>query len=426
MTKLTPSSQSGSTVLRRFGIVGAVVVLGVGVFLALFADKIVRVRQVMALFDADLIVENFRTMDRVFDTSSVLAEPPAHEFERAPRDLPETYTYLGETKSVAEFIDSTWTTGLVVLTDGRIAYEQYYRGNDEATKTVSWSVAKSFVSALFGIAVAEGHIRSVEDTVTDYVPSLEGTGYDGVRIKDVLQMSTGVRWNEDYADPGSDINRMGRALAFGTSLDKFVGTLVNEREPGTYNQYVSMDTQVLGMILREATGKSLTENLQEKIWRPLHMESDAYWIVDNLGMELAMGGLNAVLRDYARFGLLYLNDGNWNGTQIVPADWVRASVTPDAPYLMPGENPASSWPMGYGYQWWIPENPEGDFMAIGIYGQFIYVHPTHRVVIAKSSAYAPYNESGDEMEFESVEFFRVIARRMASPDAAPEVSPEVS
>ncbi len=127
---------------------------------------------------------------------------------------------------------------------------------------------------------------------------------------------------------------------------------------------------------------------------------------------MSFGGLNAALRDYARFGLLYLNEGrNYKGEQLVPAKWVRASVTPDAPHLMPGKNnPGSDWPMGYGYQWWIPENPEGDFSAIGIYGQFIYVHPTYNVVIAKSSAYVDYNNTGDEMEFESMEAFRAIAK----------------
>ncbi len=129
-------------------------------------------------------------------------------------------------------------------------------------------------------------------------------------------------------------------------------------------------------------------------------------------MEMSFGGLNAALRDYARFGLLYLNEGrNYKGEQLVPAKWVRASVTPGAPHLMPGKNnPGSDWPMGYGYQWWIPENPEGDFSAIGIYGQFIYVHPTYNVVIAKSSAYVDYNNTGDEMEFESMEAFRAIAK----------------
>ena len=149
-----------------------------------------------------------------------------------------------------------------------------------------------------------------------------------------------------------------------------------------------------------------------KRWSHLGAEYNAKWLADPDGTELAFGGLNAALRDYARFGLLYLNQGrNFQGKQLVPASWVDASVTPDAPHLMPGrDNPGSDWPMGYGYQWWIPENPQGDYTAIGIYGQFIYVHPVHNVVIAKTAAYVDYNNSGDEMEFESMEAFRAIAK----------------
>ena len=135
-------------------------------------------------------------------------------------------------------------------------------------------------------------------------------------------------------------------------------------------------------------------------------------IVENFRSLYKKYPSSTVLRDYARFGLLYLNQGrNFEGQQLVSADWVKASVTPDAPHLMPGrDNPGSDWPMGYGYQWWIPENPQGDYTAIGIYGQFIYVHPAHNVVIAKTSAYVDYDNSGDEMEFESVEAFRAIAK----------------
>jgi CubicO group peptidase (beta-lactamase class C family) len=198
------------------------------------------------------------------------------------------------------------------------------------------------------------------------------------------------------------------------SLNNFVATLPGERQPGTYNRYVSADTQVLGLVLQGATGKNLSDYTREKLWDHLGAEFDAEWLIDPAGTEMAFGGFNAALRDYARFGLLYLNEGrNFQGRQLVPASWVRASVTPDAPHLMPGRNnPDSPFPMGYGYQWWIPENPEGDFLAIGIYGQFIYVHPKYRVVIAKSSAYVDYNNSGDEMEFESVEAFRAIARAL--------------
>jgi hypothetical protein len=275
------------------------------------------------------------------------------------------------------------------------------------------SVSKSIVSFLMGVAMTEGRISSLQDPVDKYAPGLKGSGYEGVSLKNVLQMSSGIGFYEDYEDLKSDLVRMVVAFTTG-SLNDFVATLVNERKPGTYNRYVSADTQVLGMVLEGATGENLTDYTREKLWRALGAEYDAEWLTDPKGTEMAFGGFNASLRDYARFGLLYLNEGrNYQGRQLVPSDWVKASVTPDAPHLMPGrDNPDSSFPMGYGYQWWIPENPEGDFLAIGIYGQFIYVHPGHEVVIAKTSAYVDYNDSGDEMEFESVEAFRAIARAL--------------
>ena len=144
------------------------------------------------------------------------------------------------------------------------------------------------------------------------------------------------------------------------------------------------------------------------------MESDAYWLIDRTGMELAFGGLNAVLRDYARLGQLYLNEGRWAGEQVVPRAWVLASVMPDAPHLQPG-NPNSSWVLGYGYQWWIPQQPDGDYLAIGIYNQFIYVDPKRKIVIAKSSAYPGYNMDGPDKELETIAVFRTIAGHLATP-----------
>jgi len=379
-----------------------------------FYSDIIRLYKVVTLFDTGVIVENFRSMDSLFPVTRVCRGPVAFEFKRQPCFLPEAYVYKGETKNLAQLIDETGTTGMVVIKDDTIVFEDYYRGNTEASKAISWSVAKSFVSALVGIAVSEGYIKDIRQPVTDYVPSLKGSGYDGVPIKDILNMSSGIHFNEDYGDFFSDINRMGRAMAFRTSLDDFVASLKRERTPGTFRHYVSMDTQVLGMLLRESTKRTVTSYLEEKIWKKTGMESDAYWLIDGGGMEMVFGGLNAVLRDYARFGRLYLNNGRWGNEQVVPEDWVRASVTPDAPHLMPGVNPASDWVLGYGYQWWIPENPEGDFLAIGIYNQFIYVHPRLGVVIAKTSAYADYNRDGEDKEIETIEFFRAIARHVNS------------
>ncbi len=378
-----------------------------------YRKELGRLYRVVTLFEPNVIVDNFRNMDTMFGSyRTVHRGETVLELKEGKRALPETYVYGGEVKKTAEFIDETWTTGLIVLKGDTVAFEEYYRGNDRDSKAISWSVAKSFVSALIGIAVEEGYIKDIEDPVTAYVPQLTGTGYDNVAIKDVLEMSSGVRFDETYADFFSDINRMGRVIALNKSLDSFVASLENEREPGTFNHYVSMDTQALGMVLREATGRDISSYLEEKIWKKTGMESDAYWITDGDGMELAFGGLNVVLRDYARFGLLYLNGGKMMGQQIVPADWVRASVNPSEPHLLPGKRDSSDWVLGYGYQWWIPENPEGDFLAIGIYNQFIYVSPKYDVVIAKTSAYADYDLDGEAKELETIAFFRAIAQSL--------------
>lgn len=377
-------------------------------------NRLVRVYRVINLFEPEVIESNFRNMGQLLDSRSVAAGDRVFLFNYDRRELPETYLFNGETKDVSDFIERCNTTGLLVARGDTILFEEYYRGNTETSQVICWSVSKSVLSALFGIAMDEGSIISLDETVTDYVPSLKGSGYEGIKLKDVLQMSSGIRFNEDYADFNSDINRMGRAFAFNTPLDRYVASLEREREPGTFNQYVSMDTQVLAMVIREATGVNLSTYTEEKLWKPLGMEAEAYWLIDSAGMEAAFGGLNAVLRDYARFGLLYLNNGRWGGREVVPENWIESSITPDAPHLMPGENPTSDWVLGYGYQWWIPEGDEGDYLAIGIYGQAVYINPQHNIVIARSAAYKDYDIDGHVMELESIEFFRALARQMSS------------
>lgn len=375
-------------------------------------SRIKRLYMAVTLFDHDVIVENFRSMWIHFDSRTIHRGNGTFSFKSAPAALPESYYYKGEKKNISLFLENTKTTGFIVVRDETILYENYYMGNTESSKAISWSVGKSFISALFGIAISEGHIKSIEQKVTDYLPQLSACGYKDVRIKDVLQMSSGIGFNEDYGEFNSDINRLGRSFALNTSIEEFILTLKQQRKPGTFNHYVSMDTQVLGMIIRAATGRDLSSYIEEKLWKPLGMESDAYWLIDSTGMEIAFGGLNITLRDYARFGRLYLHRGNWNGQQIVPESWVRASITPDAPHLMPGKRPDSDYSMGYGYQWWIPENPRGEFMAIGIYGQAIYINPEHRIVIVRTSAYSDWTEHMEEMESEEVEVFRTIAQQI--------------
>ena len=375
---------------RRILLIAVVLLAGAAAGAFWKAREIERFYRVVTLFDENKIVENFRSMSRIFPHHVVRRAGPVFAFREEPRELPPTFEYEDETYHIDELLERTWTTGILVIKDDTILYEEYFFGNDQHTRNISWSVGKSFVSALIGIAIEEGHIPGVETSVSEIVPRLKGTGYEGVALKDVLQMSSGVRFNEDYADFFSDINRMGRVIALGNSINEFAASLEAEREPGTFNHYVSMDTQVLGMVLKTATGRTPSDYLEEKIWKRIGMQSDAHWLVDDLGMELVFGTLNVTVRDFARFGRLYANGGVYAGNQIVPAGYVRASVTPDAPHLQPGENPElSSNARGYGYQWWIPgapRPPAGDFLALGVYGQYIYVNPERNVVIVKTSA----------------------------------------
>ncbi len=378
----------------------------------LFYPKLKRINHVLHLFDEDKIVENFRTLGEVYPKSELKPSPHPTIYSQGTRiDLPATFLYEGKSYNIQKFIEDSRTTGLLVLQNDSIVFEKYYLENTPTTKNISWSMAKSFISALIGIAVEEGHIKNVMQPVDEYLPSLKGSGYEGVPIKHILQMSSGIKFNEDYADFYSDINRWGRAFAFGQSQNEFAASLKNERPSGTYNHYVSMDTHVLGMLLTKATSQSITEYMQEKLWNPLGMEHEAYWITDDSGMEVALGGLNATLRDFAKIGTLYLNNGYWRNQQIVPKEWIKASITPDAPHLMPGENELSGHVLGYGYQWWIPESKEGEYLAMGVYNQNIYINPTTRTVIVKLSANHQFNDKDYiPSRIDSIlEFFRVIA-----------------
>ncbi len=386
-----------------------VVAAAVGTF---YRSEIHRLWRFANLFREDLLVENFRSMEVLFPTRRVRRGGPVYAFERAPAALPTTFPYGGRDVDLEEFLARRVTTGLLVVQDDAIRHERYFLGNGPETRTISWSVGKSFVSALVGIAIAEGHIRSVADAVTDYLPELRGSGYDGVPIEHVLQMASGIRFREDYGDPTSDINRMGLALATGTPLAAFVATLENERPSGTFHHYVSMDTQVLGMILERATGRSPSAYLEEKIWQRIGPESDAHWLLDGSGTELAFGGLNVTLRDYARFGRLYLRNGDWQGETIVPPDWVQVSITPREPHQMPGGNSATDSLFGYGYQWWIPTDPDGEYMAMGVYGQYLYIYPKQRLVIVKTSADPRFEDNDYESDFETLAAFRAIAAQL--------------
>lgn len=337
-----------------------------------------------AMFAGDRF-ENFRHMERFVPTSVMTPSP-------MPWDLGENYNtleysgpFLGQPTSLARFMTLSDTSALLVIKDGRIIHEQYAHGDSRDSLHVSFSVAKSFTSALLGIALGEGRLDSLDDPIRKYLPELTSKTFDGVTVAHVLQMSSGIRFNETYTDPEADINKMTTMVPPMTYLE-YINTLEREHPPGTFNHYASINTQLLGILLVKVAGESLTSYMTSRLWHPLGMEQKGLWTLDEQGFELAMGGLAASARDYAKLGLLYLHNGMRGDQRILPEGWVKASVTPNEAHLMPGDNPASSNVSGYQYQWWTPRDWDGDFLARGIWGQNIYVHPRNRVVIVKLAA----------------------------------------
>lgn len=381
-------------------------------------EKIVRLNKVIHLFDEEVIVGNFLHMEDIFNVDTIHKADHRFSFQNGVKlNLPDSFLFGDTVKSTNQYLDESQTTGLLILHLDSVIFEEYYRGNTAEQTHISWSVAKSMVSATVGKAIQEGFIRSVEEKITDYVPGLYGSGYDEVRIKDILQMSSGVGFDEDYHKFSSDINRLGRYFALGLPLDGFCKSLEREREPGSFHQYVSMDTQVLGMLIREATGMDFADYFESRIWKPLGAEHDAYWIQDDKGMEAVFGGMNACLRDFGRFGYLYVNNGIIGDNQILNEEWIAASTRPDGAHLLPGKNPLSSSDLGYGFQWWIPEGQDGEFMAIGVYNQYIYIHPQKNIVIVKTSANLKYKTEKRKTNHEAIAFFRSLAE-LASPAVA--------
>ena len=323
--------------LKRVGQFFSVTIIGLAIVAGVYSTELKQLYMVVNLFKPDVIVHNFSNMQDVMTTKVIKRSGTIRALNHTPKDLPKTFTFKGQEFNLDTFLSDTQSTALLVVKNDDITFENYYLGTHDTDLRASWSMAKSYLSAIFGIAVYEGHIKDLNVPVTDYVPALVGSGYDGVTIKNVLQMSSGVAFNEDYNDFNSDINRFARMMTMGGSFDEFAASLTNEREQGTYMKYVSIDTHVLGMVLRAATGKTIEEYLTEKLWSKLGNEQDARYLVDGLGEPMVLGGLNATTRDYGRLGMLFRDNGMINGEQVVPAQWIKDSITPDAPHGPPYE-----------------------------------------------------------------------------------------
>ena len=332
----------------------------------------------------NLLVGNFSRGDRTVRHHDVAHAAVPSVLRRAPEELAVTYRFAGATHTLAEYLDRNPTTGLLIARGDTILFEHYRYARTDRDRFLSQSMAKTITGMLVGLAVADGNIRSIDQTAAEYVSELAGTVYGGTSIRNLLHMASGVAFEERY-DGTDDSAKFGAALfARDTPGAARVAAMFNTPEAplGTRFHYAGIETEILGLIVARAEGKSLAEQLESRIWQPMGAEADATWMLDPTGQEAAYCCFHAVLRDWARLGLMLAHDGAWNGRQIVPRQWLLDATTVQAPWLAP--RVATPF-MGYGYQLWLFPGPRRQFALLGIHGQAVYVDPTAHLVLVHTA-----------------------------------------
>jgi CubicO group peptidase (beta-lactamase class C family) len=313
---------------------------------------------------------------------------------RVDRPLDFTYIWQGRTHAAGEVLERTYTNALLVIRNGRIVSEIYRNGSDAQTRFIGWSMTKSITSVLVGCALAEGRIDSLDTPISNYLPELRGGGYEGVSIRHVMQMRSGVDYEEryDFANPGrAAANHINALVKNAARFADAARSLPRIHAPGSRFQYKTIDTAVLGWLIERVTRGSVAAYTAQCLWEPLGAEADGFYIMDGApgtGREFSGAGFNATLRDFGRFGQMMLDGGMANGRRVVSADWVRQSTLP--------VGPEDSQRGGYGLQWWTTGN--GSYAAIGLQGQYVFVDPATRTVVVKLSYFPPGDNTRQDEE----------------------------
>jgi CubicO group peptidase (beta-lactamase class C family) len=344
--------------------------------------------------DSDVNALTYRAMDTLFTTRTVARGGPVWRLPAAEHALDFSYTWQGQARPASDFLERTYTNALLVLKDGRIVSEQYRNHSDGRSRFIGWSMTKSITSVLVGCALAEGRIDSLDTPISNYLPELKGGGYEGVSIRHVMQMRSGVDYEEryDFANPGRAASNHINSLVRNTT--RFVDaarTLPRIHPPGEFFQYKTIDTAVLGWLVERATRSSVAAYTASCLWEPLGAESDGFYIMDGApgtGREFSGAGFNATLRDFGRFGQMMLQGGVADGRRLVSTDWVKQSTQPSGPE----DNRRG----GYGLQWWTLGN--GTYSAIGLQGQYVFVDPATRTVVVKLSYFPPGDNARQDEE----------------------------
>jgi CubicO group peptidase (beta-lactamase class C family) len=322
----------------------------------------------------------YRTIEKIFKTNTVKRGASVHPLPVAARQIDPTFTYDGKTWTIDEYMKAYRVSGLLVLKDGKIVLEKYGLGRKPTDRWTSFSVAKSVTSTLVGAAIQDGKIKSLNDAVTRYIPELKGSAYEGVTVRQMLMMSSGVKWNEDYTDPTSDVAKAGGSVTEPgvNPMVSYLRKLPRAHLPGSTFNYNTGETDLVGVLVSKATGEPLAQYASEKIWRPYGMEQDAIWMTDPGGQERGGCCISMTLRDYARVGLFVAGGGVANGKPIVPPTWVAEATRRE---IDNGTPP----PGGYGYFWWI--RPNDSYEAVGIFGQSVTTFRDQNLIIVQNAAW---------------------------------------
>ena len=330
-------------------------------------------------------VAAFTHIDAIYPTRLVKRAAAPWMYKRAPMAMSDPFR-----DRVTGYLARNPVTGLLIARDDQILFEQYQYGRTDRDRFVSQSMVKSITGLLIGIAIADGAIKSVDDVPEKYVPGFKGSEYGSTPIRALLHMSSGVEFGEDQ-DQGRDLHRLWMDMVAGGSVHN-KGTVASITQfnhrialAGTRFHYASIEPDVLGVVLRYATGKSMSDYLHEKVWGEIGAEDDAKWLLDAEGFELAHFGFNAVLRDYARLGRLLAHDGAWEGKQLIPAQWMIEATTtrPSDFHLAPGRTSPHS--QGYGYLIWLLPGGRRQFALLGAYGQHVLVDPVSKLVMVQTA-----------------------------------------
>ena len=331
------------------------------------------------------LVGTYSHYDEMFSSRPIRRATTPWLFKRAPEPA-ISYNFRSDRLSIEDYLGRNPTTGLLIAKDDTILYEHYQYARTDRDRFLSQSMAKTITAMLIGIAVSENKIRSIDDLVSVYVPGLANTEYGKTPIRDLLHMSSGVAFTENY-DGKDDVAQLVRDL-FGVPGKDPVASVAqfNTRiaPPGTKWHYASVETEILGLVLRAATGVPVADYLGDKIWGAIGTEADASWAIDGTGQETAFCCFNATLRDYARLGRLLAYDGAWEGRQLIPRQWLldATTVNPGNAYLAPR---AATPYFGYGYQVWILPGEQRSFALLGIRGQMILVDPASKLVMVHAA-----------------------------------------